>query len=671
MEGAINRARQPRADPSSVLNPSQNSIDWTVNSATTPFTSSDTVPNELNAHPNDSALYFKALLQNEPPLPFNGGIVGLLALPAEQFFRNKEKYSSLVAGCITDDDNPDDEKNKFMDDNTLVNVGNGYISVKEASMYMQAVARHSNSIAEIWIQGGSTRFVHDVLQAAGAAACICRYNRSYISSSGILPALAFIATSYRPPNISNSTSESLDGVSNKSSIDPASSSTHLQSLPPPTKKQSTSVGAIAGQVSKYYTKDEEDTPFSHHDKAKGATLTSKGTNGHYLNYAFVELLQCCILALQYRYASNFARRNPVVAIGHKTNSKRNTNDKVKASADVEAALKYFHYLGMVHLGCNDYEAAIAAFHVCLTIPSKVVSAITVSSWKKTLLARCLLCSRKGDEVEVLETKQNNRRTGGSSSRESKKFSTNNSTLSAFLLQLPKATSNVVSLCLNQPKLNNGLLQYHELVIAFSSQNIHALNDKIAMYTKEWTSDGNLCMVKQLLNAAKVMSVRRLAGVYSVISRSKVSSLLNWPLTESVEMNCTNDIELLLFDTFCNDVGSTLLPQKTDLMPIDFCINEQKYQISFDTSLDRVAFHDTTDSSWLKAKDSHEDVSNRVMEVVNLAERVSMMDINLSLSTKYQTKVLREESLSNQKQSISASIERTGQPHSVTEFDPFS
>lgn len=50
-----------------------------------------------------------------------------------------------------------------------------------------------------------------------------------------------------------------------------------------------------------------------------------------------------------------------------------------------------HYLaGLVHVGCNNWNAALDSFHLCLTMPCSTVSKIATAARKKSLLVQCLL-----------------------------------------------------------------------------------------------------------------------------------------------------------------------------------------------------------------------------------------------------------------------------------------
>lgn len=102
---------------------------------------------------------------------------------------------------------------------------------------------------------------------------------------------------------------------------------------------------------------------------------------HRLTPFHAEFLQCCILASQYHYAQSFLRAHSV----------QNTIlDFTYLRLDSAMYLRYHYYAGLIHIGCEDYESALSAFHLCLTIPCQSVSAVSVAARKKSLLVTCLL-----------------------------------------------------------------------------------------------------------------------------------------------------------------------------------------------------------------------------------------------------------------------------------------
>lgn len=126
-----------------------------------------------------------------------------------------------------------------------------------------------------------------------------------------------------------------------------------------------------------------------------------------------------MLAGHYRLASNFVQRHPVHTVDQhswdcdsNTTHTRNTANTSKRSSSLpnakplvssESFLRYFYYLGMIHLGCDDYTLALSAFNICLKVPANIGSAIIIAAWKKTILARCLALGLDDEEEYASST----------------------------------------------------------------------------------------------------------------------------------------------------------------------------------------------------------------------------------------------------------------------------
>lgn len=107
--------------------------------------------------------------------------------------------------------------------------------------------------------------------------------------------------------------------------------------------------------------------------------------------------------------------------------------------DPTSYLRTHYYAGLVHVGCNDWNAALDSFHLCLTMPCSSVSAISVAARKKSLLVQCLLL-----ESEELDgtTGGNDSSKPGSDSQARDKSS--KSRLENKVLDLPGAASAAVN-----------------------------------------------------------------------------------------------------------------------------------------------------------------------------------------------------------------------------------
>ena len=189
-----------------------------------------------------------------------------------------------------------------------------------------------------------------------------------------------------------------------------------------------------------------------------------------LTPAHPELVECCLLAGHYRAAVRLLATIPVRTVsaakaacmasaitlknegaggaaaaaggapqppvlGGASSSKKALANPLPG-VTTETYLRYFYYLGMIRVGTDDLEGAVAAFSVCLTVPSHTVSAITIAARKKMLLCRCLL----SDPTSPSDMAAASAHSDGDDGETTKKV---RSTTRARLLSVPAAASPAV------------------------------------------------------------------------------------------------------------------------------------------------------------------------------------------------------------------------------------
>eukprot|EP00571_Detonula_confervacea_P006983 CAMPEP_0172322172 /NCGR_PEP_ID=MMETSP1058-20130122/45177_1 /TAXON_ID=83371 /ORGANISM="Detonula confervacea, Strain CCMP 353" /LENGTH=743 /DNA_ID=CAMNT_0013037833 /DNA_START=13 /DNA_END=2247 /DNA_ORIENTATION=- len=155
---------------------------------------------------------------------------------------------------------------------------------------------------------------------------------------------------------------------------------------------------------------------------------------HALTPFHPDFLQVSLLAGQYRYASTFLTSHP---------TSHTTLDFPYLRLDPTSYLRTHYYAGLVHVGCNDWNAALDSFHLCITMPCSSVSAISIAARKKSLLVQCLLL--ESEELDRNATATNSKsnvqtRIGGSGSGGAK---SSKSVLETKVLDLPGAASAAV------------------------------------------------------------------------------------------------------------------------------------------------------------------------------------------------------------------------------------
>jgi len=144
------------------------------------------------------------------------------------------------------------------------------VSAEHAKLYLQAISVHVDDILNLWNKGKiEERHVDDLFKSIRSAAVICaEHKRSYITTSGIIYALAKLAKGSPSPHIFSSS----DTLSATNIETDTGTGTSQQVLP---------------------------------------TSTSSSSSSNSFTQAHVELLQCCILASQYSFASKFLNEYPI------------------------------------------------------------------------------------------------------------------------------------------------------------------------------------------------------------------------------------------------------------------------------------------------------------------------------------------------------------------------
>lgn len=386
-------------------------------------------------------------------------------------------------------------------------------------------------------------------KAIRTAASICaEYKRSLISSSGILPALAKLATDFRRTNRSI---------------------------------------------------------ISTHDVAN--TVPSLTQN--VLTQAHVEFLQCCILASQYSIAKQFVDGNPIYSV-----------PSVKGALSSESFLRYFYFLGMVHLACDDYTNAISAFQQCMTLPSKIVSAITIEARKKLLIAKCLMLFHLDDDEyencaqpDIRQSRVKTAEGGPTSGDKSK--STKGGKICDIIFDLPYTASiPAVKSC----STTRSFKLYEKLVGDYLSIDVAEFTKTINEGAQTLTRDGNMGLVKQLIPLIQYRSLRNISKIYEAIPMAKLATKLGFGGDPRGLMDTESYLLKVTLEQKNNSFGS----------PVDFTIDSESSIVYFY----EVGYDDNDDPG---CHATQVDLQKRVTTAMDLAERISKMDIAVTCSTKYQ------------------------------------
>jgi hypothetical protein len=608
--------------------------------ASKPSTSIDSVLTSTNgvveslSNPTESSRYFAALLSNQPPLSNKCGIVGLLLVPCAELVQDDKN-----------NENGDNENDNNGGNNNGGSNGSGSNITPETSrMYLLAVSTHVDTILELWNNGklDSNQF-SDLMKAIRSAASICAaYKRSFISTSGILLALAKLAEGYR---------------------------------------RTSQVGGMYDTMTR--------------SASTSTSTTSTYEHNNVLTLAHVEFLQCCILASQYHIAQHFITQNPISAIAPSSSSSTSTSTSTSSTfkntniISSESFLRYHYFLGMIHLACDDYTNAISAFEICLTIPSTIVSDITIEARKKMLLTQCLLLHHEDESHYLLSVSESSKKKkgkgGGSKVTATGESGTGAGVLSSLssssgkegdispltqkIFELPNAVSSAVHRYFQSSSSGSSprtMRPYESIVKAFVSLNVSKLTRTLREDEQALVQDGNIGLVKQLLPLMQYRCLRNISNIYEAIPLTKLAKKLGFSSQDSGvvdgvgEMNVNGDnngngnsngvqaTESLLLQIAFRQKNSSSSSSPLSQSHIDFTIDSQNsvvyfYEVGFNDDVnddDDDAAADVVMDRQAREKAQIE-LTNRVALSMDLAERITKMDIAVTSSSKYQVALARE------------------------------
>ncbi len=364
--------------------------------------------------------------------------------------------------------------------------------------------------------------------------------------------------------------------------------------------------------------------------------TTTITNSNPLTPAHVEFLQCSILASQYNIAKRFVQENPIHSV------------LPKASLSPEDFLRYHYLLGMVYLGCDDYSSAISAFQICLTVPSKIVSAISIEAMKKMMLAKCLNLYHEDEKSQSIKSnssyqQQRKKDRSGSSRRSVSKTNSREGEDTGYLAlvkqicDMPNAVSTSVFKFFTSSDTSNELLLqesiqiYESLVRAFVALDLTVFQKCLKEGQEKLEADGNMGLAKQLLMLMQYRSVRNISCIYEAIPLSKLAKKLGFEDGISGISKAESLLLQIALRQKCSGSTSVLHSH------IDFTIDSDSSVVYFY----EVGFECGGDTDLAEREKAQTELTKRLMTSMNLAERITNMEIDVTCSSKYQAIVSRE------------------------------
>ena len=345
------------------------------------------------------------------------------------------------------------------------------------------------------------------------------------------------------------------------------------------------------------------------------------------------------------------------------------------------------------MGCDDWNSALNSFHLCLTIPCRAVSAISVAARKKSLLCRCLLL-----EAEELDGR-------GNMDVPTRSIKSQKAIMENKVLDLPGTVSPVVSRYMTSPAYRVGdgggegarpggdggsarertlagesetseqpphgrgsasrrryrsnastassgeageevpssdqqrsknysqLGRYHDLVSTYISGNANHYATLLAEMSSLLSADGNWGLAKRLEGRLVYRAVRQVASVYSVVGVAALENRMQEALA-SFGSTCgeigTQRVEDIMMGMVASDWNDPLVSD-----PFVVKIDQLTGMVSFQSD-EESGYDNDDDEKWLEY-----DLSQRLESCISLAERVRDLDISLATSTKYQQHMMKK------------------------------
>ena len=182
--------------------------------------------------------------------------------------------------------------------------------------------------------------------------------------------------------------------------------------------------------------------------------------------------------------------------------------------------------------------------------------------------------------------------------------------------IPPGTSIPVSRFISTAN-EKGVKEYNELADAFCANDTGKYRMRMNNMSKRLHSDGNFGLANILLESIRPNMVKNIANIYEVISLSKLSGKLGFDSNE--------ETEALIIQMVANGQCHAKVDQ--ELSSVHFELKEELENIDDDIVLMKII--------------------EQTRSCMELAERVRDLDIALSTSTKYQSKLFNKGKPNNQ------------------------
>lgn len=171
----------------------------------------------------------------------------------------------------------------------------------------------------------------------------------------------------------------------------------------------------------------------------------------------------------------------------------------KTALQLRDFLLYCYYGGMIYLGLKQFQRALEFFHHTVSAPATVLNAITVTSYKKFILA------------SLVATGQ--------------------------VAPLPKFTPSVV-----QRSLKSCCQEYLELAGAYAGGEAEELQRCLTRHTDTFKADSNLGLARQAVASVHKRNIQRLTMTFLTLSLQDIASTVQLAGPKEAELHVLRMIE---------------------------------------------------------------------------------------------------------------------------------
>jgi len=228
---------------------------------------------------------------------------------------------------------------------------------------------------------------------------------------------------------------------------------------------------------------------------------------------------------------------------------------------------YFYYGGICYVGMKKYEKALQFFEAVISSPAIIISAIMIEAYKKYVLVSLCLKGEVGNLPRY----------------------TNSSLVRLFRQICPS---------------------YDEFLTSYQTRSVEDLHKTAENHEEHFIKDGNMGLVKQVIQALNRQNIQRLTKTYITLSLQNMTEQVNLPNAEETERR--------VFRMIQQGEVFALINQKDGM--VEFLENPEK-------------FNNTKTLHYL---------DRQIHRSINLTGIVTKIDEEISLDSKYIHKVLQAE-----------------------------